>query len=218
MTFNVFNTASFLQTAGYLGLFLIVFAETSVLIGFFLPGDSLLFTAGLLSAVGYFNIYAVIVLAFAAAIFGDNVGYAVGRRFGKRIFVRQNSLLLDQGYIQKAEDFYRRHGGKTVIIGRFLPVVRTAAPILAGVGKMRYRTFLLFNITGSLLWTGSMSLLGFYLGKIIPHADRYLIYLIIGIVLISVAPTAYALLRNREKRKKIAEFLRSRFFRFRSAK
>lgn len=210
MNWNVFNTASFLQTAGYLGLFLIITAETSVFIGFFLPGDSLLFTAGLLSSVGYFKIWVIIATAFVAAILGDNIGYAVGRKYGAKIFRRQNSLLLDKEYIAKAENFYNRHGGKTIIIGRFLPVVRTAAPVLAGVGKMRYSVFLLYNLAGAILWTVSLDLLGYYFGKAVPQADRYLLVIVAAIVIVSVAPTAFAILRDRERRRKIWDFFRQR--------
>jgi|SRR5579872_1569487 len=203
MTLNVFNTVSFLETAGYIGLFIIIFAETSVFIGFFLPGDSLLFTAGLLSSIGYFHIVTIIIIAFIAAVLGDNVGYAVGRKYGSKIFRRQNSLLLDKEYISKAESFYNRHGGKTIIIARFLPVVRTAAPVLAGVGKMRYGIFLMFNLVGAILWTVSLNLLGYYLGKTFPKADRYIIEIIVLIVVVSIAPTAWAILKSAERRRQI---------------
>jgi|SRR5579872_962746 len=208
MNLNVFNTVSFLHAAGYLGLFLIIFAETSVFVGFFLPGDSLLFTAGLLSAAGYFNLSLVIVIAFLAAIAGDNVGYLVGRKYGHKIFRRENSLFFDQEYINRAENFYKKHGGKTIIIGRFLPVIRTVAPILAGVGKMRYAVFVFYNLLGAIFWTLSFNLLGYYLGRTFPKADRYLLEIIIVIVVVSLAPAVFGILKDKNRRSKILGFFR----------
>ncbi|MDE2311915.1 MAG: VTT domain-containing protein [Patescibacteria group bacterium] len=203
MNLNVFNTVAFLQTAGYLGLFIIVCAETSVFIGFFLPGDSLLFSAGLLSSLGYFDISLILLLAFIAAIIGDNIGYYVGKKYGTKIFYKEHSLFLNKQYIGQAEDFYRRHGGKTLVIARFLPVVRTAAPVLAGVGRMRYPIFFAYNVLGALIWSLTMSLFGFYLGKFIPHAERYLALILVGIVVISLAPAAVAILKDKDRRRRL---------------
>jgi membrane-associated protein len=210
MTLNVFNTISFLQTAGYLGLFLIVAAETSVFVGFFLPGDSLLFTAGFLSSLGYFNIGTIILVSFIAAVIGDNIGYAVGRKYGAKIFYKQNSLFLDKDYIGKAESFYKKHGGKTIIIARYLPIVRVAAPVLAGVGKMKYSVFFIYNLLGAILWTIGMNLLGYYLGKTIPNADHYIVFIIISIIGFSIAPVAIGILRDKDRRKKLLEFFKQR--------
>jgi membrane-associated protein len=211
MHFTLFNPSTFLQTAGYLGLFLIITAETSVFIGFFLPGDSLIFTAGFLSAAGYFNITTVILVCFAAAVIGDNIGYVVGHKYGVKIFHRQNSLFLDKEYIGKAEKFYKKHGGKTLIFARFLPLIRTAAPVLAGVGKMRYSIFFFYNFTGAILWTVVLNLLGYYVGKTIPQAPRYVLIVVLIIIAGSIGPTLYAILRDKEKKQKIVEFFKARF-------
>ena len=136
----------------YIIVFVIIFAESGLLIGFFLPGDSLLFTAGFLSSQGVFNIYILVLLFFIAAVFGDSAGYAFGRKFGKRLFERKNSLLFHKENLLKTRRFYDTHGKKTIILARFLPVVRTFAPIVAGIADMHYPTFLLYNVIGGLLW------------------------------------------------------------------
>jgi membrane-associated protein len=206
MNLDVFNTTSFLTTAGYFGLFLIIYAETGVLVGLVLPGESLLFSAGLLSSLGYFNIWIIILITFAAAVLADSTGYAFGRKYGNKIFHKNNSVFFDRRYVKKAEDFYGQHGGKTIIMARFLPFVRTLAPILAGIGKMRYSLFLFYNLAGALLWAIGISFLGYYLGKTIPNASRFVFVFAILIVLISTAPTFIALTRGKEKRGKIKVF------------
>lgn len=211
MNFNFFDPSVFLQTAGYLGLFLIVTAETSVFIGFFLPGDSLLFTAGFLCAAGYFNITAMILVSFAAAVIGDNIGYSVGKKYGTKIFQRSNSLFLDKTYIEKAETFYKKHGGKTLIFARFLPIIRTGAPVMAGVGQMPYHIFFLFNFVGAIIWTTSLNLLGYFLGRSIPDAPHYVLFVVVGVFLLSTGPTIFAVLKDKDRRKKIITFLKKRF-------
>ncbi len=198
---------SIVQAAGYTGLTAIIFAESGLLIGFFLPGDSVLFAAGFLASQGVLNIYILLPLLFLAAVIGDNVGYTFGFRLGPKIFKREDSLFFQKENLVKAQAFFERHGGKTIIIARFIPVVRTFAPILAGVGKMKYKTFLIYNLVGAVLWAVGLLLLGFFLGSWIPGIDRYLLPIILLIVIVSVAPNIIHILRNRESREKVLKLL-----------
>lgn len=195
------NPESIAQAAGYIGIFGVIFAESGLLIGFFLPGDSLLFTVGFFAAQGLFG-FSLIPLAlgcFAAAVLGDSVGYSFGLRVGPRIFRRPNSLLFSTENVRRAEVFYKKHGGKTIILARFVPVVRTFAPILAGVGKMTYGQFFLFNLIGGFLWAVGLTSLGYGLGNVV-GAERYVELMVLGIVVLSIAPAIYHLLRNCQKR------------------
>lgn len=204
-----FDLVELIKAFGYLGLFGIVFAETGLLIGFFLPGDSLLFTAGILTAQGYLNIYLLLIVLAAAAIIGDSVGYAIGKKFGPKVFSRENSLLFNKNHLLKAERFFIKHGPKTIIIARFVPIVRTFVPTLAGVGKMSYTKFLTYNIVGGLLWTISITVLGYYLGLTIPNIDKYIIPGIIIIILISISPYIKEFFTNQEMRNQTMHFLKS---------
>ncbi len=199
----MFDLASLIKSAGYLGLFGIIFAESGFLLGIFFPGDSLLFTAGILASQGFFDIRILTVVALLGAILGDNFGYAFGRRAGPRIFNREDSLFFHKDHLERAERFYKAHGGKTIILARFLPIIRTFAPILAGVGKMNYRTFLAYNIAGGVIWGMGATLLGYYLGNIVPDIDKYIIPIIILIVFISVLPAVFPIIKNKERRDKI---------------
>jgi membrane-associated protein len=172
-----------IQWGGLIGLFLIVFAETGLLIGFFLPGDSLLFTAGVLAAAGLFDVKILVLTLIVAAIIGDTVGYWTGRFMGQRLFHKKDSRFFKQEYVTKAHAFYERNGGKTIILARFIPIIRTFAPIVAGVANMKYRSFVIYNILGAVLWVTAMVLGGYYLIKVIPGADKY-IHLIIGVIII----------------------------------
>ena len=173
-----------------LGLWLIVFAESGLLIGFFLPGDSLLFTAGVLAANGDLNIYAVSIGSAVAAILGDQVGYLFGKRVGPALFRRPNSRLFKQEYVERTQKYFEENGSKTIVIARFVPVVRTFAPIIAGVSNMPYRTFVRFNIIGGLLWGAGLTLLGFFAGEAIgeKNIDKYLLPIIAVIILASLMP------------------------------
>ena len=193
-----FDLVALIKAAGYLGLFGIVFAESGLFVGFFLPGDSLLFTAGFLASQGFLNIWILAPLAFIAAILGDNFGYAFGRRVGHAIFTRERSLFFHKEYLERARIFYEAHGGKAIVLARFLPVIRTFAPILAGVGRMRYPTFLFYNVIGAALWAIGLTFLGFYLGNAIPNIDRYLVPIVLVIVIISSLPALLHLVRHRE--------------------
>lgn len=195
-----------IKWAGVFGVALIIFAESGLLIGFFLPGDSLLFTAGFLVQTGILpvNIAAFIALLFVAAVLGDSVGYTFGRRVGRRIFERPNSRLFKQKYLLEAESFYEKHGKKTIILARFIPVVRTFAPIVAGTAKMHYPTFLAYNIVGGLLWTAGVTLLGYFLGAFFTSIglgiDTVLLPIVALIILISIAPPIIHILKEKQNR------------------
>jgi len=193
-----------LNSVGTLGLFAIIYAESGIMIGFFLPGDSLLFTAGLLSATRHVLWpFPVLILGCAlAAILGDQTGYLFGRKVGPTLFNRPDSRLFKQEHLQRAEEFYERHGSKTIVIARFVPVVRTFAPIVAGASKMRYRTFVLYNIIGGTLWCALMLGLGYGLGKKFPKIGNYLDYAVLIIVVLSLTPIAFEYLRHRRKQAK----------------
>lgn len=192
----------FLISLGYTGLFAVVFAESGLLIGFFFPGDSLLFTAGLLASQGTLNITVVVVGSVIAAVAGDSVGYAFGRRIGPRLFQREDSRFFKHSHLERAHAFYERHGGKTLILARFIPVVRTFAPIVAGIGQMKYRAFLSYNVVGGLLWAVGLPVLGFQLGERIPNIDRYIFPILAVIVVVSVLPPMWHVWRERRAQKK----------------
>jgi membrane-associated protein len=188
-----------LNSVGTLGLFAVVFAESGIMIGFFLPGDSLLFTAGLLSATKHVLWpFPVLVLGCAiAAIAGDQVGYVFGTKTGPRLFNRPDSRLFRREHLARAEEFYERHGSKTIVIARFVPIVRTFAPIVAGASNMKYRTFVLYNILGGALWSTTMLCLGYALGKKFPKIGDYLDVAILVIVALSLVPIGIEFLRHR---------------------
>lgn len=203
-----FDLAHAIEAGGILLVAAIVFAESGLLIGFFLPGDSLLFTAGFLAAQGHMNIYTLVVAVTLAAIIGDSVGYNIGKHAGKRLFKKEDSLLFHKDHITRAEKFYEAHGGKAIILARFVPVIRTFAPVVAGIGTMQYRKFLAFNIIGALAWASGITILGHWLGSKIPNIDHYLLPIIAAIIIISIAPAAYHILKEESSRKAIYEQLR----------
>ena len=187
-----------IKAAGYLGLFGIIFAESGLFVGFFLPGDSLLFTAGFLASQGVLNIWILIPLMFIAAILGDNFGYAFGKKVGPALFKKEDSLFFHKDHIERARIFYEKYGAKTLVLARFLPIARTFAPILAGVGNMHYPTFLFYNFIGAVLWAVGLTWLGYFLGSTIPNLDKYLIPIILAIIVVSSLPTLIHIIRNRE--------------------
>ena len=203
-----FDLMEILPTIGYIGIFAIVFAESGLLIGFFLPGDSLLFTAGFLASQGIFDIHILAVICFLAAVLGDSVGYAFGQRVGKRLFYKTDSWFFHRDNLEKANSFYKKHGRKTIILARFMPIIRTFAPIVAGIGDMEYRTFIVFNLIGGILWAMGLSYAGYFLGNLIPNVDKYLIPIVLGIIILSVAPGIYHVLKDPETRKNILATLR----------
>lgn len=183
---------------GYVGLTGIIFAETGLLVGFFLPGDSLLVTAGLLAATtGVFNVWLLGALLTVASIVGNTVGYAIGRAAGPRLFSRENSLLFNKKHLYRAHEFYERHGGKTVIIARFMPIVRTFVPVVAGMGQMGYRRYTIFNVVGGLGWIWSMLFIGYFLGRYIPGVDQHIETVIILVIILSLMPGLIGWLKAR---------------------
>ncbi len=194
----MFDLTQLVQAAGLLGLFGIVFAESGLFIGFFLPGDSLLFTAGIVASQGHLSIGGVILVCLLGAILGDTFGYWFGRKVGPAIFKRQDSTFFHRDHLTRAHTFFERYGGSTIIIARFIPVIRTFAPILAGVGRMPYLQFVSFNVVGGVVWGVGMPLLGYYLGNTIPHIDRYLIPIVALIILVSAIPPILAWMKQKK--------------------
>jgi len=198
---DVVDPQQLIRSFGTIGLIVIIFAESGLLFGFFLPGDSLLFTAGLFAARGDLNLAVVLIGCFVAAVVGDQVGYAFGRKAGPSIFRRPNSRLFKQEHIQRADEFFEAHGAKTILLARFVPVVRTFVPILAGVGAMKYRTFLIYNVIGGLLWAVGVTMLGYILGDQIgaDNIDKYLLPIIAVVIFLSILPAVIEVLRHRRK-------------------
>jgi membrane-associated protein len=188
-----------IQTIGYLGIFIIIFAESGLFFGFFLPGDSLLFTAGLLASQGYFNIIWLILLTTIGAIAGDQIGYFFGKKVGPKIFNRDDSFFFKKKYIHDAEVFYQKHGKKAIVLARFMPIIRTFIPILAGVGSMHYKTFIIYNVLGGLIWAAGITLLGYFLGENIPNIDEYLIPILLLIIFVSVLHTILSFILHKNK-------------------
>ena len=186
-----------LRQFGYLALFFIIFAESGLFFGFFFPGDSLLFTAGLLASQGYFDIAVVLFGVCLAAILGDSVGYWSGKKFGPRFFSKPGDFFRDPQHIQEAQAFYKKHGKLSIVLARFVPVVRTFAPIAAGIGKMEYSVFLKFNIIGGIGWGVLFTGFGYILGTTLPDAENYLLPIVIVIIVISLLPMAWSLGKNR---------------------
>ena len=190
--FNV-DIVALIKLVGYVGMFAIVFAESGVFFGFFLPGGSMIFTAGLLASQGLFNIYWLIIVLGAAAILGDSAGYWFGAKVGNKIFTKEDSLFFNKKYLEKTKQYYQKYGPMTVVIGRFVPIVRTFAPILAGVGEMSYKRFLSYNVLGALFWAVGLALLGFFFGSVFPGIDRYILPIVVLIVFLSVLPILFNL-------------------------
>jgi membrane-associated protein len=189
-----------IQTFGLIGVLVIVFAESGLLIGFFLPGDSLLFTAGLLVATTSVlpALHVVVPLIVLAAVAGDQVGYIIGAKAGPRVFHRPDSRFFKQEYVDKAYSYFERYGGRTIVLARFVPIVRTFAPVVAGVSGMRYRTFVTYNVVGGVLWGVGVTTLGYYLGQV-DFVAEHIELILIGIVGLSVVPIAVELLRARSR-------------------
>jgi membrane-associated protein len=178
----------FVHVLGYPGIFTAIFAESGMPFGFFLPGASLLFTAGLLASQGFFNPFILIPGVTIAAIFGDSAGFWFGRKVGYKLFLRPDSKFFKHEHLQRAEVFYEKYGSRTILFARFVPVVRTFAPIVAGIANMSYRTFLTYNILGALLWACGVTSMGYFLGAKVPGVEKYLSLIIIGIIVVSSIP------------------------------
>lgn len=196
----MFDIEAIIQAGGILLISLIIFAESGLLVGFFLPGDTLLFGAGLAASQGELSLPILIIAVVFAAIIGDNVGYSIGRRTGHRIFKKKDGILFRQEYLEKAEKFYEEHGGKTIIIARFVPIVRTFAPVVAGASKMSRRRFFSFNVIGSIIWGAGMPTLGYLVGNRIPGLDKYIEIVILGVVVASLVLSFGHLLKDKRTR------------------
>lgn len=203
---KIYDVEGIIRWGGLIALVAIVFAETGLLVGFFLPGDSLLVTAGLYcnsmkeGQPPLLDIVWLNVLVIAAAIIGDTVGYWIGAKSGPKLFTREQSLFFSKKHLLRTQEFYERHGGKTIIIARFLPFFRTFAPVVAGIGKMEYRRFVSFNVIGGITWVFSMTMLGFILGKVFPGINKQIDKVIIVIIVVSLMPGAISYLLNRKKK------------------
>lgn len=196
------NLVTTLQTVGYLGLFAMIFAESGFFLGVFLPGDSLLFTAGILAASSYFSMWLVIPIAIVAAILGDSFGYYFGHKTKKYLFIREDSPIFSTKNLDKSKQFYLHHGHKALILARFIPIVRTFVPVLAGASDMDYSKFLIYNIAGGLIWVISLTMLGFLLGNTIPNIDHYLLPIVFGIIILSFIPIIIKFIKGKISEKK----------------
>ena len=197
---GAYSLDALVRGGGYVVLVAIVFTETGLLVGFFLPGDSLLITAGLVAAAGGLDIWWLNALLIVAAVVGDSVGYAIGARLGPRLFTREKSLLFNPRHVERTRQFYARHGAKTIVIARFVPIVRTFAPVVAGVGEMPYRRFLAYNVVGGVGWVVSMTWAGYLLGSTIPNIGSHMHLVVIVVVVLSVAPIVIEILKERRRR------------------
>lgn len=184
-----------IKAVGIIGIILIVFAETGLFFGFFFPGDSLLFTAGIFASQGFFSIGVLLVGCIVAAILGDSVGYWSGRKYGRKLFDRDEGFFFKRKRLYDAEIFYEKHGKSTIIIARFVPIIRTFAPIVAGIGKMHYGTFISYNIFGGVFWVTGLLLLGYFLGGMIPNPDTYIVPIAFLIIVLSFLPIIVKMIR-----------------------
>ncbi len=207
----MFDLESIIRSIGYAGVTTIVFAENGLLIGFFLPGDSLLFTAGFLASQGFFDIALLTVLLFIASVVGVGVGYWFGKYTGPKLFKRPDSRFFKHENLEKAHAFYERHGGKTIILARFIPIVRTFAPIVAGIANMHYGKFMLYNVLGGAVWAIGLTLGGYWLGTKVENVDKYLLPIIAVIIFLSVLPGIIHMLKTPERRQGLLKTVRSMF-------
>lgn len=187
-----------LEAGGYLGIAAAIFAESGLLIGIFLPGDSLLFAAGLLTAGGYFSLLPLIFIVTISAIAGDSVGYWFGKNVGVAFFRREDSLFFKKSYVARTQRFYEKYGGRAVVLARFVPIVRTLAPILAGIGTMPYRRFLAYNILGGVTWGAGVTSLGYFLGSFVPGAEEYILPISLAIIVVSFLPILLNILSGKK--------------------
>ena len=202
---NVYNVPELIRLVGFYGLIVIVFAETGLLVGFFLPGDSLLITAGLFAARGDFDYAMLLLTLIPAAIIGNATGYYIGHRTGMTLYSRPDSLLFRREHLRMTHEYYEKHGGKTIILAQFIPILRTFAPVVAGVGEMGYRQFATYNVVGAILWVGSMVTAGYMLGNAIPNIESRIHYVVAVVIFISLLPPGIALLKARLRKKAAAQ-------------
>jgi len=197
--FVLIEPITLLKTLGVAGLFFVIFAESGLFFGFFFPGDSLLFTAGFLASQHILNIEVILWGVFLCAVLGDSTGYWFGRKVGIKIFNTDDSFFFNRKYIERTEVFYNTYGNKTIFLARFVPIVRTFAPILAGVGNMKYKDFFMYNVGGGFIWSFAVILAGFFLGQTIPNLDGYLLPIVLFIIFISFLPVIFEIARSKKK-------------------
>jgi membrane-associated protein len=196
---TVYNVPELIRWGGLIGLIVIVFAETGLMVGFFLPGDSLLVTAGLFAARGDLDIVTLNLALIAAAIAGDATGYWIGKRTGQALYNRPNSFFFRREHLLKTHEFYEKHGGKTIVIARFMPILRTFAPVVAGAAQMTYRKFAVYNVLGGIGWVASMTLTGYFLGQAVPNIEAHIHIVVAVVIFLSLLPALIAYLRERAK-------------------
>jgi len=195
---NVYNVPVLIRAVGPYGLMAVVFAETGLLVGFFLPGDSLLITAGLFAARGDLDVRWLVPSLILAAIAGNATGYAIGKRTGQALYSRPDSLLFRREHLNMTHEYYERHGGKTIVIAQFLPILRTFAPVVAGVASMGYVRFATYNVVGAIAWVTSMILAGYALGNLVPNIEQRIHFVVAGVIAVSLIPPALAWFRRRK--------------------
>lgn len=192
----MFDVHQLIQTGGLLLIALIIFAESGMMVGFFFPGDTLLFSAGIIAASGNLSLITTLIVIAAAAILGDNIGYQIGKSIGPRLFRKKDSLIFRHDYIMKAEKFYEKHGSKTMLIAHFIPIVRTFAPVTAGAGKMPRKQFMFYDAIGDIAWTVIITLLGYFVGSRVPSIENYIEPILLLVVLATLIPTLYHALKD----------------------
>ena len=197
---TVYNVPELIRLVGFYGIVAVIFAETGLLVGFFLPGDSLLITAGLFAARGDFTFASLILALIPAAIIGNATGYFIGHRTGMALYQRPDSFLFRREHLTMTHEYYVKHGGKTIVIAQFIPILRTFAPVVAGVAEMGYRQFATYNVVGAILWVGSMTTAGYLLGNLVPNIEKRIHYVVAVVIAISLMPPAIAWLRRRRGR------------------
>ncbi len=195
----LFDVQGLIQWGGILMICTFVFVETGLFFGFFLPGDSLLVSAGIFAAAGHLNLASLLVLVSVCAVVGDQVGYYIGRQAGAALYRREDSFFFRKQHLQRAHDFYERYGGKTIVLARFIPIIRTFAPAVAGAASMNYRRFVTFNVLGGILWVWSMVLVGYSLGSAIPNINRHVHLIIAVVVILSILPAIIEVIRHRSR-------------------
>lgn len=191
----MFDVNHLIQTGGLLVITLIIFAESGMMVGFFFPGDTLLFSAGIFAATGKLSLTAVFICVSIAAIVGDNTGYFIGKKLGPRLF-KKDGVIFRKEYIDRAEKFYEKYGSKTMLVAHFIPIVRSFVPVTAGAGKMNYKLFFIFDAIGDIAWAISTTLVGYFIGSKIPGVEKYIDPIIIGVVLVVLLPSIYHALKD----------------------
>lgn len=197
------NLQAIIESAGYVGMFAIVLSESGILLGFFIPGNSLLVTAGFLASVGFFNIHLLVLVCFLASVAGNTAGYYIGLKWGRRLFHKENSLLFNKNHLMRAEKFYETHGGKTIIMARFINVIRTFAPIVAGIGQMNHASFSIYNLLGAFVWTGGLTYAGYYLGRAFTDNSGYIILIVYLVIFFLIYPHVYKRIKTKDREKNI---------------